>query len=208
MSLLSPPVRAMEVVMKTVAWVGAALLAGAAVGCSTAMPTDTPGVTRVGATALRYAGPDVEAVLSYRFAGTSIGDDWMLLDVAMSGARHESVEVTRAGITLRTPSGEDLPLADQGEFAAAYGALAPVLARADVGAEPLDYWSGRRDQPIEFFSPPGQSLVFPSFWVNDRLVYSGRLYFQVPGGIQPGRYELRVKLVESELRIPFTLGAT
>jgi hypothetical protein len=193
--------------MKTIGLSGAALLALVTWGCSTAVPTETPGVSRVGATVLRYAGPEIEAVVSYRFASRSIGDEWLLLDIALTGAHHDSVEVTRDGISLRLPSGEDIPLAAQEEFAAEYGTLAPVLARADIAAEPLDYWSGRKDQPLEFFSPPGQGLVFPSFWVNDRLVYSGRLYFFVPGGIQNGHYELRIKLPESEVRIPFRLTA-
>jgi hypothetical protein len=180
----------------------------ATLACSTAVPTETPGVARVGATVLRYSGPEVEAVLSYRFAAASIGDEWLLLEVALTGATHDSVEVKREGIRLRAPSGEDIPLAAQDEFAAAYGDLAPLLARADVAAEPLDYWIGRQEQPLEFFSNPGENLVFPSFWVSDRLVYTGRLFFDLPGGIQAGHYELRVKLPESEIKIPFQLGAS
>ncbi len=179
----------------------------ATLACTTAVPTETPGVSRVGATTLRYTGSDVEAVVSYRFADSTLGDDWLLLDVALTGSRPDSVEVKRDGIFLRTPSGGDIPLATQNEFSAAYGSLAPVLARADVAAEPLDYWSGRRAMRIEFFSNPGETLVFPSFWVNDRMVYTGRLFFHLPEGIQAGRYELHVRFPESELRMPFRLGA-
>jgi len=184
-----------------------ALAVLATLACSTAVPTETPGVSRVGATALRYTGPDIEAVVSYRFADGSLGDEWLLLDIALTGSRHDTVEVKRDGIFLRAPSGEDIPLAAQDEFAAAYGVLAPVLARADIAAEPLGYWAGRGDERLEFFTTPGEALVFPSFWVNDRQVYTGRLFFHVPGGIQAGRYELRVKLPESELHVPFRLGS-
>ncbi len=191
-----------------VRWLGAATVALAPLACSTAVPTETPGVARVGATVLRYTGPEVEAALSYRFAAGSLGDEWLLLDIALTGATHESVEVRRDAISLRAPSGAEVPLASQDEFAAAYGELSPLLARADVAAEPVGYWSARRDEPLEFFSNPGESLVFPSFWVNDRLVYTGRLLFHVPDGIQVGRYELRVKLPESEVHIPFRLGTS
>jgi len=194
--------------MKLQVWLGAGVVASlATLACSTAVPTETPGVTRVGATALRYAGPEIEAVVSYRFAEGSVGDEWMLLDVAFTGAGHDTVEVKRDNVSLRAPSGEEIALAAQEEFAAAYGTLAPVLARADVAAEPLDYWSSRVERPIEFFTVPGAGLVFPSFWVDDRRVYLGRLFFQVPGGIQTGRWELRIKLPETQLAVPFRLGS-
>jgi hypothetical protein len=193
--------------MRAVAWlVAAGLVAGSSLGCSSAVPTETPGVERLGAYVLRYQGPEVEAVLSYRFAAASIGGDWLLLDVAVTGANHDGVEVRRDRIVLRSPAQQDVPLAPQEEFAAAYAELVPVISRADVASDPLDYWVGRREEHLEFFSPPGAALVFPSFWVNDARVCSGRLFFRPDGGVQDGRYELRISLLESEVRIPFRLG--
>ena len=173
-------------------------------GCSTAVPTETPGVERLGDTVLRYTGPEAEAVVSYRYAESYPAEDWLFLDVAVTAVR-TPIEIDRTKVWVRTPAGEEIALATQEEFRAAHGALAPKLAHADVVGEPLGYFAGRVEKKIELFATPFEGLVYDSFWVTDREVYVGRLYFDIPGGVQAGRWELRVKLAESELRIPFRL---
>jgi len=174
--------------------------------CATSTPTDTPGVERLGATVLRYRGPEIEAVLSYRLPTLGVGDDWLFLDVAISGSGRDPVELKRDKIALRIPTGEVVPLATQREFGGAYPQLAAAIRRADIAAEPLDYWADRRTASLDFLAVPGGGLVTPSQWVNDRVVYQGRIYFFLPAGVQDGRYELRIDLPESKVRIPFRLG--
>jgi hypothetical protein len=176
----------------------------AAVGCSSAVPTETPGVERLGDTVLRYSGPEAEAVLSYRYPQLNRTEDWLFLDVAIT-AVNDPIEIDRKKVWVRTPAGEEIPLATQEEFRAAQGELAPKLARADVAGEPLGYFVGRIEKKLELFALPFEGLVYDSFWVTDREVYVGRLYFSIPGGVQPGRWELHARLAESELRIPFRL---
>jgi hypothetical protein len=186
-----------------------ALVGGAAtllLGCATSTPTETPGVDRLGATALRYRGPQLDVVLSYKAANLGLSDDWLFLDVAMSGNTRESVEVKREKIQLVTPSGEVLPLATQAEFAEAYPRLAAAIQRASIAAEPLDYWSDRRTEALTFLRIPGAGLSLPSAWVNDRVVYEGPLYFFLPVGMKSGVYQLRIDLPETKVRIPFRLG--
>jgi hypothetical protein len=48
-------------------------------------------------------------------------------------------------------------------------------------------------------------VVFDQVSVNYQRVCQGRLFFKVPGGVQPGRYVLGVDLEETAVRIPFTL---
>jgi hypothetical protein len=190
--------------MRSRCWWVAGLLVVTTVACSSAVPTGTPGVERLGDTVLRYTGPEIEAVVSYRFPELNPTEDWLFLDVAFTAVR-APVEIDRKKISVRTPAGEEIPLATQEEFRAAHGELAAKLARADVVGEPLGYFAGRIEKKLEFFATPFEGLVFDSFSVTDREVYVGRLYFNVPGGVQAGRWELRAKLAESELRIPFRL---
>ena len=186
--------------------VAGSILVFLAGGCRSGVPTGTPGVERVGATALRYAGPEVEAVLSTRAAAGQSGEEWLFLDVAITGAGHTGVEVRRERVALRVPGGEVIPLATQKEFNEAYPHLAAALARADVAAEPLDYFPVRRSKRLDFLVAPGSGLTFDSVWVSDLEVAIGRLCFAVPGGVQAGPYELRIDLRESKVRIPFRLG--
>ncbi len=175
--------------------------------CSTATPTGTPGVERVGDTILRYRGPELDVLLSYRFASFNQGEDWLFLDVGITAETRNSVEVKRERIAIRTPTGEIIRLATQQEFGAAYPKLAPFVARADIASEPLDYYPGRRPKGLDFLVAPGSALALESLWVNDQEVAIGRLYFDIPAGVQPGPYELRIDLQETKIRIPFRLGS-
>ena len=187
------------------AW-GGAILVSIVAGCRTGVPTETPGVERVGKTVLHYTGPEVETVVSYRVAALRPGEEWLFLDVAITGAGRASVELKRDKIAIRIPSGDVVPLATQKEFGEAYPQLTAALARADVAGEPLDYFVNRTPKSLNFLVPPGEGLAFDSVWVNDRDVATGRLYFFIPGGVQNGSYELRIDLVETKVRIPFRLG--
>ncbi|MEW6336795.1 MAG: hypothetical protein AB1625_05270 [Acidobacteriota bacterium] len=185
--------------------VGAAALLVVA-GCSSAVPTDTPGVERLGERVLRYSGPEVEAVLGYRFASQSLGDEWMFLDLAVTGVTGESVEVRREKIFLRSPHGETIPLASQTEFGQAFGGLRSALQRAAIAGDPLDYFKDPAVCFLNLFAAPGEGLAFDSFTVHQHRVCAGRLYFSIPQTIQAGTWVLAIDLPESRVRIPFTLG--
>lgn len=183
------------------------LLALGFYGCSTGAPTGVPGVEKVGATVLRYRGPEVELALGYRFATLSVGEEWLMLDVAMTAAPGKVVEVKREGVFVITPQGERLPLARQEQFAAAYATLQPTLRRAALAADPLGYFNREMQCTLGFFAAPGETLVYPSVYLDDRRVCEGRLYFLVPGGVQPGLWTLGIDLVETKVRVPFLLEA-
>ncbi len=175
--------------------------------CSTATPTGTPGVERLGSTVLRYRGPEVDAILSYRFASLNPGEEWLFLDLALTGNRRTAVEIKRDKVSLLTPAGDVVPLASQREFGQAYPHLAAALARAAIAAEPLDYYPGRTPKGLDFQVVPGTGLALQSVWMSDLEVAIGRLYFDLPAGVQPGHYELRIDFEESTVHIPFPLGA-
>lgn len=183
------------------------LLALGFYACSTGAPTGVPGIEKVGATVLRYRGPEVELALGYRFATLSVGEEWLMLDVAITAAPGKLVEVKRERVFVVTPQGERLPLASQEQFASAYAALQPTLRRAALAADPLGYFNREIQCPLGFFAAPGEALVYPSVHLDDRRVCEGRLYFLVPGGVQPGRWTLGIDLVETKVRVPFTLAA-
>ena len=78
-------------------------IAGVAVsltGCSSATPTDTPGVDRMGQYILKQFGPELWTLLGYRFANTQLGDEWMILEVGLSTPNGQTTKVTREEIFL------------------------------------------------------------------------------------------------------------
>jgi len=184
-----------------------ALLTGvlALVGCSSAVPTETPGVERLGQSVLRYTGPEIEAVIGYRFAAANLGMEWLILDCAVTGASGTPVEIKRDRVFVLTPRGETVRLATQEEFGGEYRTLQPVLVRESIAADPLDYWVGRPEFDARFFTAPGQGVTFDSVTVENRRVASTKLFFFMPAGVQAGTYVLGIDLEESRVRIPFKL---
>ena len=88
-----------------------------------------------------------------------------------------------------------------------YSQLQSSLRRADVAASPM--WAyfprARRQCDFQFFAGPG-GTTYNHVEVNDRRACGERLVFQIPGGVQPGRWVVGIDLEESELRIPFDLS--
>ncbi len=161
-------------------------------------------VEQVGSAVVKYEGSNIQAAVGYRFADDTLGSKWLFLDFAATGTEGESVAIARTKISVETPDGKTAPLATQKEFLDAYNQLRAEIARANIAGEPLDYWGGRRPCLLDFFSS-GTHVVQESAFVNVYRVCFGRLYFHVPGGVQPGKYVLVVGLKEGEMRIPFTL---
>jgi len=176
-------------------------------GCSSATPTDTPGVDRMGQYVLKQFGPELWTLLGYRFANSQLGDEWMILEVGLSSPNGQSAKVTREDVFLLSPSGNRIPIATQKQFNEVWGSLRPVIQKANVNRDPLEYFPPSREEcAIRFFVAPGQGVSFDEVTVNDRRGCFGRLYIDVPGGIQAGRWVLGIDLEESEIRIPFELG--
>jgi len=176
-------------------------------GCTSATPTDTPGVDRMGDYVLRQFGPQLWTVLGYRFAATQLGEEWMILDVGLSSPNGQNARVTRDAVFVRSPSGVKIPLATQPEFNEAYGALRPVIVKSNVNTDPLEYFPPSREEcSIQFFVAPGGGVAFDEVTVNDLRGCFGKMFFKVPGGIQAGRWTFGIDLPESEIRIPFEIG--
>ncbi len=176
------------------------------VGCSSAEPTDDPGVDRMGKYILMNKGATAEVVIGYRYAQQSLGSQWLVLEAAMTSPPNQTARIEREKVSVRTPTGETIPLATQREVNEAWGTLMPLLSAADVVRDPMDYWPPRKETClIRFFVKPGDGVSFDEFSVNDFRACHGRLLFEIPGGVQAGRYVLTIGLEESEIVIPVPL---
>lgn len=171
---------------------------------ASAYPTSAPETKQVGATAIVYRGDAVDLALSYKSAKLNPGGRWLFLDVVMSAAK-APLELPRTAIAIRTPSGQVVPLASQQELGKAYSGLAGDLLRDRVTAEPLGYLTPRRLRRLGYFSEPGRRLAFASAWLDEWHNSIGRLFFQLPDGVQKGSYELLMNLHDGQVTVPFTI---
>jgi hypothetical protein len=180
----------------------------AATACSSAVPTETPGVEQLGQYLMRQKAAEADVVVGYKHAAQTLGDEWLLLELAITSPSGESAKFERENIWVRTPAGVQVPAASQKAFGEAYGKMRSKISQANVARDPMDYFPPNRlPCSLDLFVTPGEGVAFDQVTVNDRRACQGKLFFYIPGGVQPGRYVLGMDLEEDEIRIPFTLGA-
>jgi hypothetical protein len=176
------------------------------VACSSAEPTDDPGVDRMGKYILMSRGPEAEVVVGYRYAQQNLGAEWLLLEIAATSPPKQNARIERSKVSIKTPNGTTVPLATQTEFSEAYRGLQSSIRASDVVRDPMDYWPPRKQNcDIRFFVAPGSGVSFDEFSVNDFRACQGKFFFKIPGGVQAGRYVLSIDFEESEIRIPIPL---
>jgi hypothetical protein len=174
--------------------------------CSSAVPTETPGVERLGQYILRAKGAQADVVVAYRYASLNLGNEWLLLEVALSSPAGQSAEFRREGIWVITPDGVRVPAASQKAFGEAFRTIQNQITQANVVRDPMDYFPPNRVKcSLQLYVAPGEGVVFDKVAVNDRRACEGKLFFYIPGGVQPGRYVLGMEVAEDEIRIPFTM---
>ncbi len=184
-----------------VAAAAASLFSGSVAGANT---NQAARLRQVGATSIVYHGPQVEIAMSYRYPKLTPGGTWLMLDTVMVGTR-DPIEVPRTAISVRTPSGEVVPLATPTEYNNGYRELAWGIITDDATREPLGLLIARRYLPLRFFPPRGIGLAVDSEWLDNFHNTYGRLFFKLPDGLQNGTYQLLINLSESKVVIPFTI---
>jgi hypothetical protein len=161
-------------------------------------------VTQKGPYLVWYRGIEIQAELDYRWADGHLGDEWLVLKLSLLGA---GSRVDHDDIRVRTPDSHTIPLLEQKEFRRVYGALRIALDRSYAWEPPTGRFAGSREPCGQWFLvPPGQFLASPTLYLASTRVCTGPLVFQVPIGVQPGRWLLTIDLEESDARIPFVLG--
>lgn len=181
-------------------------LAAMTLSCSSAVPTDTPGVDEVGKYLLRQKGPELWTVLGFKFASQSVSQEWLILEVSFTTPNKATAKVDRDDVWVKAPDGTKIPASTQKLFSQDYGRLRSTITQADVVRDPMDYWPpSRQSCLVQFFVPPGAGVAYDTVSLNDRRACEGKLFFKVPGGIDPGRWTFGIDLEESTVRIPFNL---
>ena len=150
-------------------------------------------------------------VLGYTTANGSVNEKWMLLNVGITvqdGVKAQ--KITRDQIKLVTPKDEVVSLATQEEFMKGSGTLDAMNARANMESQSINYFPNGRNRPcrIGFFGEanrPVGDLSFNQVDVDDRSACVGRVYFQLPEGVQLGNYNLDVQFADSIVRVPFKI---
>ena len=182
-----------------------ALLATAA--CSTGGTPDSAGVRQTGRYSVTYEGPEVEATVLFHGVDRDMGGGWLVVVAQLRGtARGGITTIHRDNISLRTPDGRRRPLLTQSEFRQAFREINTRVRRLMSSSEPLQtYASNIRRCDRWFLTQPTEGFSLDELAVSPFEVCWGPLVFEVPGGVQPGRWRLIIDLEESRVDIPFEL---
>jgi hypothetical protein len=147
------------------------------------------------------------AILGYKTANFSVGEDWMLIETGMTLREGQSAQkVKRDAVSLDTPDGTHVPLPSIQEFRQAN--TQALQARSKIQRDSINYFPPMASRPcrIGFFSDvEDRAMPWDEFEISYDRACLGRMYFKVPGGIKYGQYWLNVQLEKSLIRVPFRI---
>lgn len=147
------------------------------------------------------------AILGYRLANNSIGEEWMLLEFGTTIRDGVSNQVLmRDDLSLDTPDGKTVPLASVKAYRDAN--LSALQNRSRVTRDSINYFppGASRACRIGFFSDlDSPVMAWDQVELSNQRACLGQLFFQIPGGIAYGQYWLNVKFDQSLVRVPFRI---
>mgnify|MGYP001820418276 CR=1 FL=1 len=163
-------------------------------------------VSQEGKWRIWYTSPDLRAELVYHWAAGHLGDEWIMLKLSIAGGRRGVTSESRSKVRLRTPGGEMLDLPTEPEFREVRGSLSMAFRQENAwGPADARFATSMRRADEWFYSPRGQTIHRETLNPSPFLYCSGPLVFQVPGGVQAGRWKLIIDLEETRAEIPFVL---
>jgi hypothetical protein len=146
-------------------------------------------------------------ILGYRLANLSIGEEWMLLEFGVTVLEGvKSYDLTRDAVSLETPDGKTIPLAAVTEYRKAN--LSALEMRERVQRDSINYFPPMASRPcrVGFFSElKDRAMAWDVVELSNTRACTGRLFFQIPGGIVHGQHWLNVKFRDSLVRVPFRI---
>ena len=147
------------------------------------------------------------AILGYKLANLSVGEEWMMLEVGLALREHVAdYTLKRDAVSLSLPDGQTIPLATNKEYVAAN--LKSIQLREKVQRDPINYFPNNAHMAcrIGFFADIEQrAMPWGDVELSDGRACLGRLFFQVPGKITHGQHWLNVKFAQSTIRVPFRI---
>ena len=147
------------------------------------------------------------AILGYKTANMSVGDEWMLLELGATVRDGvPAYNLNRSAISLETADGATIPLATVAEYRQAD--LRALENRANVSRDSINYFPPMASKScrIGFFSDiESRAQAWDDVELSNLRACMGRLFFRVPGGIKYGQHWLNVKFEKSLVRVPFRI---
>ena len=147
------------------------------------------------------------AILGYKTANQSVGQEWLLLQIGLTvrdGVKN--FQLQRDALTLETPDGKTIPMATQKEYQQVD--LRAMERQAATMRDSINYFPPSASRPcrIGYFSEQGgPGMSYDQVELSNTRACAGRIYFRIPGGIQYGQHWLNIQFQGSQVRVPFRI---
>lgn len=191
-------------ILRTLSLVVCFLLSGAL-----AADLGSPNVKRLGKTIVQWKDDTAQVVVSWRHAQQHLDKPWILLDFAFMAMGSKNVTIHREDVTLILPDGRSLNLPSQSRLAKGIPDIRRMVQEANVNRDPLSgYFVGpERQQPLRFFTIPGEDIVLDEVTGSHFYLTQGDLYFESTTGTwYKGIYTLQIKNKDVNVKLPIPLG--
>jgi len=169
----------------------------------------SPNVKRLGKTVIQWKDDRVQVVVSWRHAQQHLDARWILLDFSFFATGGNPVTIHREDIELVLPDGKSLNLPSQKRVATGIPDIRRMLQQASANRDPVDgYFVGpNRRQDLQFFTIPGEGIVFNEVTGNHERLTQGDIFFESPTEKwAKGIYTLQIKNKEIDVKLPLPLG--
>ena len=147
------------------------------------------------------------AIIGYRLANMSLGEEWLLLEFGTTVRDGvPDYRMKRDALSLETPDGKTIPMASNEEYLKVD--LRAMQNREKVQRDSINYFppSASRACRIGFFSElESRTMAYDEVELSYTRGCVGRIFFKVPGGISYGQHWLNVKFEKSLVRVPFRI---
>jgi hypothetical protein len=166
-----------------------------------------PGTEILSSNVVLHTGPELAASVAYMQGKDSVAEEWLVLGVELTSPTGSGpFKLDRDDISLRTPDGRRLELVDKQQYARSYARLQIPVERTMAFLPVLHLYQPSRQACSQwFFEAESFRVAFDVINISSTRTCSGPLAFQVPGGVQPGRWRLIFELEESRPDIPFVI---
>jgi hypothetical protein len=149
------------------------------------------------------------AIMGYKVAQYSIGEEWIMLDLGLSlMERVPTYQLKREHMTLTLPDNSTLPLPSIAEYRENESKLQGMQHRWKVQHDSINYfppWIGGINR-LGFFADLDQrAMPWDQADVMNNRACVGQLYFHIPGGLKYGQHWLNIKFAQSTIRVPFRI---
>ena len=165
-----------------------------------------PSAKHHGRAAVEFHDTAMHVVAAYYYSQRHHDSRWIVIQTALTTAQETVIH--RNEIALRTPSGQEIPLASQTRIGEDVNKVEQLLQNAKVEAHDILSYFKQQDrfEDMQFFRLPFGPVVHDEFIVDRDHIATSPLFFESSSGAwAAGEYVLVIKHPNGVAELPLTL---